>query len=264
MVDLSPIAGSGALAHTIVDRSLNRPADAARAWTATDSSQAGGVAAIITGLLQGDLSAQGQTIHTSQATISMLQTFDAAAGGILSTLTRMAALATSAQSGVYSDAQKALMQSGIQDLAGIVNAVAGATEVNGYRLLAGDATTVTLYVGNNTTAEIASADLTLDAGALDLTTDAAGALSAINAAISETAGYRACLSGQMDRLASQVAIADTEIGRQIGYGDGIPNADLATQMALEVVSQMLSESVVTIKALVDPSRIGAASLLHNG
>jgi len=261
MYTLGHILDTGYVASTTLYLAYNRPADAIKALTQTETSESNSDAVVIARLLQGDIAAQGQIIHNSQTTISMLQSLDTAAAKINETLTEMATLATSAQTGVYSDADLAVMQNGFDDLVQDVNSVASDTEVNGYRLLSGEGDTVTIYLGNNTSAEIASTDLRLDSESLDLSTDATGALEAVEDALSKTTKYRTTLATQMDTLTSQVAIVDTQISQRMGYGMNIPNPDLAGQMALEVISQMMGQSVVSIQSLVNSSRVGVMGLL---
>ena len=261
MVSLGQILGTDNLAYRSLYSVTNRPADAIQTSTPTDSSKPDSDTIVIARLLQGDIAAQGQIIHNSQTTISMLQTFDAAAAGIIETLTKMAALATSAQTGVYSDAERALIQVGFEDLAQTISAVAGLTQVNGYPLLSGDGDTVRIYIGNNTSVDIESTDLGFSIENLDLVSDADGALDAVNQALSKTSEYRAYLGTQMDAQASQVAIADSQVAQQMGYSLDVCNQDLAQQLALEVISKRMAQNQVSIQDLVNPNRTGVIGLL---
>jgi flagellin len=261
MYTLGHILDTGYLAHTTLYNSYNRSADAIKALTQTEASTADSDAVVIARLLQGDIAAQGRIIHNSQTTISLLQTLDAAAAGIIATLMEMATLATSAQTGVYSEDDLAMMQSGLEDLVQAVNSVAGKTEINGYRLLSGDGEPVKIYLGNNTSTEIASTDLRLDADALDLSIDATSAMEVINDALSRTSEYRTTLATEVDRLVSQVAVDETQISRRMGYGMDITNQDLAGQMALIVISQMLADGIVVLQSLKTPETSTVAGLL---
>ena len=261
MFSLGHILDTRYLAHTTLAPSYSLAADAIESLTLTESSQADSQAAIISHLLQGDIAAQGQAVYNSQTAISMLQVFDAAACQISETLAQMEALAKSAQSGVYSEAELALIQIGFEDLTQTINTVAEETEVNGYHLLAGDGDEVTIYLGNNTSTDILSTNLGFTSD-VDLTSDPAQALEAVADAASATSEYRAYLGARMDTLAAQVAIAESQVGRQLGYSLDLCNRDLARQLALEVVSEIMSQDVASIQALVSPSRVGVMGLLN--
>lgn len=215
-----------------------------------------GTTLLIRELLRGEIAGSLQAARNASDAISMIQTFEGAASSISEILTQMAELATASANGVYSDAQKAIMQEQFKDSANEINKIVDSIEFNGNKLLSAYGRTISIPMSNGSTIDIATMDLSFDAEGLDLTTDSAAALAFVEEQIEQTTSYLGHLKGQAERLEIMLQLTESDVVHAMGFNANISNMDLATEIAAQTMGQILAESVVLleVQANVLPSR----------
>lgn len=203
---------------------------------------------IIAGQLRADVAVNMQGVRNANDAISMVQTFDAAAGSINSNLRRMARLAMQAGAGTFSDVQKAAIEAEFNELAAEINRVAGNTQFNGNNLLGGEGTVIPVALGTGADITIVSGDLGLDISGLDLSGDAGGALAAIMEYIRQVSDYRGYLGSQMSRLSEAVSVMEVGIENAMAVESGISDTDIAMELAGHAVSRIRAEVALAIQS----------------
>jgi flagellin len=203
---------------------------------------------IIAQQLRGDVAVNMQGVRNANDGISMIQTFDGAASNIGSNLTKMSQLAMQAANGTLSDQQKSVIQAEFNELAAEVNRVAGNTQFNGNNMIGGAGTEIPISLGTGSDISLQSGDLTIDVSGLDLTTDAEGALAAIQDSINQTSEYRGYLGSQMNRLSSAVESIEISIEQAIKAESSISDTDMATEVAKSASYQIQAEMGVAVQS----------------
>ena len=117
-------------------------------------------------------------------------------------------------------------------------------------MLTADNATVVVDIGNSFVIDIDTHDLTdsgLEIDNLDLTTDAAGAVIAIDAAIAEVDSYSTTLTIKADALESSAAILEAESDSLLAVQSGIERTDAAL-MIVGLLAASSTSSFVTFLA----------------
>jgi flagellin len=216
---------------------------------------------IIAGQLRGNVAVNLQGVRNANDAVSMVQTFDAAAGSINSNLRRMARLAMQAGAGTFSDEQKATIEAEFNELAAEINRVAGNTQFNGNNLLGGEGAVTPVALGTGPDITIISGDLGLDVSGLDLTADAGGALTAIQENIRQVSDYRGYLGGQMNRLSDAVSVMEVGIENAMAVESGISDTDIAMEVATHTTSRIRAEAAIAMQSQVNVIHQTAVQLL---
>ena len=252
MFELNNVLGTGYSAHVIV---YSRIKDSLEA-IASDERTSDGTTLLIRELLRGEIAGSLQAARNASDGISIVQTFEGAASSINEILAIMAELATKAESGIYSDEQKAIMQEQFKDSANEINKIVDNTEFNGNKLFSAYGRTISIPMSNGSTIDIATTDLSFDAEGLDLTIDSAAALAFVEEQIEQTTSYRADLGRQAERLEIMSQLTESDAVHAMGFNANISNIDLATEIAAQTMGQILAESVILleVQANVLPSR----------
>ena len=253
MFGLGNVFGTGYSAHVIVNR---RIANSVEAICSGEIACDDTASLMIRELLRGEIAGSLQAARNASDGISIVQTFEGAASSINKILIQMAELAAKAESGIYSDAQKAVMQEQFKDSANEINKIVDSTEFNGNKLLSTNGRTISIPMSNGSTIDIATTDLSFDAEGLDLTTDSAAALAFVEEQIEQTTSYRADLGKQAEMLEIMSQLTESDVVHAMGYNANISNMDLATEIAAQAMGQIIAESVVLleVQANVLPSR----------
>ncbi len=247
----------------VINRAYDRVADSIEAVASGDSINDGTASAIIQMLLRGDIAASQEGARNAGDAISMVQTFEAAASSIDQTLIQMQELATQAATGTYSDEQKAVMQAEFEELADEINDIVDNTEFNDNQLLGSDGATIEISIGNGSSIDIASADLSFDTEGLDLTTDAQAVLDYVEDTIETVTAYRAYLGTQENRLEKTAALIEFDIVQAMDYETTISNTDLAMEIANEVMGKVMMEFVILLRIQANVAATTAFQLLDN-
>ena len=216
---------------------------------------------IIAGQLRADVAVNMQGVRNANDAISMVQTFDAAAGRINTNLRQMARLAMQAGTGTFSDVQKAAIAAEFNELATEINRVAGNTQFNGNNLLGGEGTVIPVALGTGEDITIVSGDLGLDVSGLDLAGDAGGALAAIREYIQQVSGYRGYLGVQMNRLSEAVSVMEVGIENAMAVESGISDTDIAMEFAGRAISRIRAEMALAVQSHFNSIHETAVQLL---
>ncbi len=260
MFGLNNVLGTGYSAHVIV---YSRIKDSLEAITSGESTSDNAASLLIRELLRGEIAGSLQAARNASDGISIAQTFENAASSINEILAIMAELATKAESGIYSDAQKAVMQKQFTESADEINDIVENTKLNGNKLFSASGRTISISMSNGSTIDIVTKDLTFDTEGLDLTTDSGTVLAFITEKIEETTSYIGDLGRQAEKLAIMSQLTEFDVIHAMGYNANISNMDLATEIAAQTMGQIIAESVVLLEtqANIQPSR--ALKLLEN-
>ncbi len=181
--------------------------------------------------------------------VSLVQTNQGYVSSISDKLSTMKQLAEDAASGDYTAAQVAVMQLDLEYLVDDIDAIADGA-VGETHLLTADNATVVVDIGNSFVIDIDTHDLTdsgLEIDNLDLTTDAAGAVIAIDAAIAEVDSYSTTLTIKADALESSAAILEAESDSLLAVQSGIERTDAAL-MIVGLLAASSTSSFVTFLA----------------
>ncbi|MCK4959282.1 MAG: hypothetical protein KAT00_07770 [Planctomycetes bacterium] len=181
--------------------------------------------------------------------VSLVQTNQSYVSSISDKLSTMKQLAEDVASGGYTATQVAEMQLDLANLVDDIDAIADGA-IGETHLLTADNGTVEVDIGNGLVIDIDTHDLT-DSGLaidnLDLTTDAAGAVIAIDAAIAEVDSYSTSLTIKADALESSAAILEAESDSLLAVQSGIERIDAAL-MIVSLLAASTTSSFVTFLA----------------
>ena len=257
---LGNISGAN-LGPLIINEAYDGVSDSTRAIASGQKVQSQTALSIIAGQLRGDMAVNRQGIRNANDAISMVQTFDAAAGTINSNLRQMARLAMQAGTGTFSSEQKAVIEAEFNELASEINRVAGNTRFNGNNLLGGEGTEISVSLGTGEDITVASGDLRVDISGLDLADDTGGALAAIQENIRHVSDYRGYLGGQMNRLSEAVSVMEVGIENALAVESRISDTDIAMEVAAHAAGRIKTETAIAMQSQVNVIHQMAIQLL---
>jgi flagellin len=203
---------------------------------------------IIAGQLRADVAVNMQGVRNANDAVSMVQTFDAAAGSINSNLVQMTRLAMQAGTDTFSNEQKAAIEAEFNELAAEINRVAGNTQFNGNNLIGGEGTVMPVALGTGQDINILSADLRFDISGMDLVTDAGSVLAAIQESIEQTSDYRGYLGSQMSHLSEAVDVMEAGMQQAMAVESGISDTDIAKEVAAHSASRIQAEMALAVQS----------------
>jgi len=221
-------------------------------------------ASVIQYLLHGKMSEGQENERYVSEAISMTQRFAGATREIKEKLQMMEGLAEKAAS-TGSKEEKKELQEEFEQLAGEINDIVENTEYNGNKLLSADGKTVSISIGNGSTIDVVSKDLSIDIDGLDLTTDAEGVLVAIRRSVSESSYYSGYLEEQVSHLESMADLIEFEIPNDMGIEADEDEFDmaLAKEVAGYASSQTLEDMSVLFEAQANIEPNSALQLLQD-
>jgi len=257
---LGNISGDN-LGPLIINEAYDAVSDSTKAIASGQKVHSQTALSIIAGQLRGDMAVNRQGVRNANDAISMVQTFDAAAGSINSNLRQMARLAMQAGTGTFSGEQKAAIEAEFNELAAEINRVAGNTQFNGNNLLGGEGTVMPVALGTGPDITLISGDLGLDVSGLDLTSDAGAALATIQENIRQVSDYRGYLGGKMNRLSEAVSVMEAGIENAMAVESGISDTDIAMEVAGHAASRIRTEMAIAMQSQVNVIHQTAVQLL---
>ena len=212
-------------------------------------------ASVIQYLLHGKISEGQENERYVSEAISMAQEFADAALEINDKLQAMKKLAEKAVR-TGSNKQKEKLQEEFEQLAGEINDIVSNTEYNGNKLFSSDGKTISISIGNGSSIDIVSKDLSVDIDGLDLTTDAEGALAAIQSSASKSSYYSGYLEDQVSHLKSMAGFVEFAIPNDMGIEADEFDMALAKEVAGYASNQTLEDLSVLFEAQanVEPNR----------
>ncbi len=211
---------------------------------------------VIQYLLHGRISEGQENERYVSEAISMAQEFADAALEINNKLQAMQELAEKAVR-IGSNKKKEKLQEEFTQLAGEINDIVSNTEYNGNKLFGSDGKTISISIGNGSSIDIVSKDLSVDIDGLDLTTDAEGALAAIQSSASKSSYYSGYLEDQVSHLKSMAGFIEFAIPNDLGIeAEDLFDMAFAKEVAGYASSQTLEDLSVLFEAQanVEPSR----------
>lgn len=254
---LSANSDTGAISSAY--NGISKSVEAIASGSTTDNGMA---ALAIRELLRGEIAANQQAARNANDAISMVQTFGAAAVSIGEKLTQMTKLAEQAATGTYSDQQKAIMQQEFAELADEINSIVENTQFNGNNLFSTDGQSISISIGSGSVIDIAAGNLSFDATELDLTTDAEGALAAIQGQMEQTTAYSGYLGSQANRLEKAVSVIESDIQNTMAVESSISDTDVAMEVAAYAMSRIAAEMAIASQAQLNVEDERVSQLLR--
>lgn len=191
----------------------------------------------------------------TQDTVSVLQIADGALDSTHSMLQRMRELATQASNGIYTDSDRALLQTEFDQIKEQITKVGDETNYNTHKLLDGSLELVTQIganEGQNKT--IAIGDMRSDAlgiGQLSISSadDANATLSALDSAIEKVSEQRAAIGAETNALGHAHNNLLNSEENQLSARSRIHDADIAKESTRLAQEKMMSQIGIAVKAM---------------
>ncbi len=251
--------------------SVERLASGLRINTAKDD--AAGLA--VRELMRADIAVLQQGVRNTQDGISMIQTMEGAMATINDALVRMKQLAEQAATGVYSSAQRDIMNSEFEEMASEIDRIAQATVFNSVTLLDSASSNVIVHFGqradgtddsitvNYQNMRIASG-LQIDSDTIDITgtTSASTALTAVTSAITTYANARAAFGYKMNRMESTAQVLGIQAENLAVAESRVSDVDVATEMTELTRNQVLAQAGIAMLAQANTLPQMALTLLR--
>jgi flagellin len=237
------------LGPLIINEAYDDLTDSTEAIASGHKAQDLAALSIIAGQLRADVAVNMQGVRNANDAISMVQTFDAAAGSINSHLVQMSKLAMQAGTGTFSDQQKAEIEAEFKELAAEINRVAGNTQFNNNIMLSGEGTEeIPVSLGTGSDITLLSGDLSFDVSGMDLISDAGSALAAVQEKIEQVSDFRGYLGSQMNRLSGAVESMQIGIEQAMAAESNISDTDIAQEIANYASSQVQTEMAIAVQS----------------
>ena len=223
-------------------------------------------------LMRADVAVLKQGARNAQDAISMLQTSEGALQVVDEALIRMKELAEQAATGSYSDTQRSIMNNEFQEMAAEIDRIANSTKFNGTTMLNASGSSVTFQIGTgsdsaNDQISVNTVDTTksgLGIGSLSIVTQAsaAGALTALDSAISKKDVARASFGYKINRLQSTVNILNIQAENMMASESRISDVDVASEMSKLTRNQVLAQAGTAMLAQANSMPQMAVQLLR--
>lgn len=187
--------------------------------------------------LQGNIAALTQSATNAANGIGVLQTADGALAQVTALLNRAVTLATEASNSGLSDDQYTALDGEFQTIITEIGNIGGNTTFNGSAVFQA---TVSPYISDGTSdGTVAGIDLTMSdydpssvlSGALTDADAAADALTAVNTAITDVAGYRGTIGASINQLQAAQNVINAEVTNLTSAVNDIQNADISKTVA---------------------------------
>jgi flagellin len=218
-------------------------------------------------LMRADIAVLQQGARNAQDGISLLQTMEGSMQTIDELLIRMKQLAEQAATGVYSSAQRALMDNEFDEIASEINRLAASTDFNDISMLDNSAS-IAIHFGDATdTISVEGKDITtsgLGIATLSIATapSAIAALTTLDSAISIATTARADFGAKMNRLENTVSLLETEAENLQASESRISDVDVAMEMAALTRNQVLAQAGTAMLAQANAIPQMALTLLR--
>jgi len=204
--------------------------------------------------------------------ISLIQTAEGGLSEAIGVLTRMRELAVQASNeGTMDSTERGYLAQEYQLLESELNRIVAVTEFNGQKLINGDISTgVSFQVGmRNTSADRISLTLTnvdstrlaLDDDALDTSTTAQAAITALDTAIQTLNTQRGSLGATQNRLTMSISNLGTMRENMMAADSRIRDVDVAEESAAMARNQILSQAGTSVLAQANQLPQAALSLI---
>jgi len=224
--------------------------------------------------LRANTYALNQSIRNANDGIGVAQIADGALQEVSNLLTRGVTLAEEAATETVDSAGKTSLQAEFTSIATEIDRIASQTNFNGSYLftaagLGGDGK-LSVFVGDMSSSS--SIDVTIDSFTaakldgtdltkVDLSTDAAGALTDIQSALNSVSEMRGTIGAGMNRLQSAVSVLQTQVQNTQSAESTIRDANMAEEISNLTKQQILSQSGMAALAQANSGSQNILSLL---
>jgi flagellin len=217
--------------------------------------------------LRAEIRGSRQAIRNAQDGVSFVQTAEGALNEVHAILQRMRELAVDAANTATTDGSA--QQAEITELIAEINAIGTNSTFAGQTVFADySSTALTFHVGANAgeTLEI-SANLTLSATALgvnavDVSSDADGAITAIGSAVDTVSGTRATLGATQNRLEHVIANLSVAVENLSSSESRVRDTDMAEEMVAFTRNQIMVQAGTAMLAQANQVPASVLSLLQ--
>jgi len=217
--------------------------------------------------------------NNAQTGVNLLQTAEGDLSIIQDNLQRIRDLAVQAANGTNGTAERAAIQSEVQQRVNEINRIADASSFNAIKLLDGTSSSLSLQIGTKSVASLNSISITsgtinplgnADASALGLGnitnafasgTAAASFISSVDTAISSVSERRSTIGSIQNRLESAIASLNIQFENMSASESRIRDVDVAKEAAALTKSQILQQASATLLAQANQSPSIALSLI---
>jgi flagellin len=207
-------------------------------------------------------------VRNAQDGVNVVQTADGALNESTAILQRMRDLSVqAANDGTQSADAKAASQEEFSALNDELDRISSSTKFNGQALLDGSFTAKNFQVGSDSgdtiSVDITGSDsTTLGTNGLDLTSDASGAITAIDAAIKTVSTTRASLGATQNRFEHVINSVNVAVENLSASESAIRDTDMASEMVSFTRSQILSQAGTSMLAQANSASQSVLKLLQ--
>ena len=208
-----------------------------------------------------------QASSNAQDGISMVQTAEGALNEVHDMLQRMNELAVKAANGTLTSEDKTYIQAEVTQLIEEIDRTSNDTTFNKMNLLDGSVSKVALQVGSEAgnTIELKLEKMSasgLQISGVDVSDDASGAISSIEAAITTVSGFRSNLGAIQNRLEHTINNLNNVVENTTSAESAIRDTDMATEMVRYSNNNILAQAGQAMLAQANQSNQGVMSLLQ--
>jgi flagellin len=264
-------------ANMSLSSAMERLSTGKRINSAKDDAAGLAISANMTAQVKG----MNQAIRNSNDGIALAQTAEGSLGEINNMLQRMRELAVQSASGTYQKADRDNLETEVDALQSQITDVISGAKFNGVSLFSGTAE-VSVSIQTGTSGATGKDQVDIKIGQLTATTAAAatgvsvtgadaagagvaaarGALTSIDAAITEVSTVRASLGASQNRLQSVVNNLTTNATNLTDARSRIEDADFSTETTALAKAQILSQASTAMLAQANQSQQGVLKLLQ--
>ena len=220
--------------------------------------------------LRGQVNGLNKASENAQNGISLIQTAEGALNETHSILQRVRELAVQSANDTNTDADRGQIQKEVTQLTEELTRISSSTQFNGQNLLDGSFADKLLQIGANEGQTLsvtiqdmsAAGDLAVDGLSVASQSDAAAAITVVDAAIELVSGQRADLGAVQNRLEHTVANLNVASENLAASESRIRDTDMAKEMMNFTRSQILSQAGTAMLAQANQASQGVLSLLR--
>jgi flagellin len=213
--------------------------------------------------LRGQIKGLAQAERNAQDAISLVQTAEGALAEVHAMLQRVRELAVQYKNGSLSTADKAAIQSEVNQLGSEIERIGTSVEFNGIKLLNANAS-VTFQVGafDGDTINVATISLGSAVPASALTLGGATDIADIDTALTAISGQRAGFGGVQNRIEHTIASLAAYHENLVASEARVRDVDMAQEMVELTKLQILQQAGVAMLAQANQSPQTVLSLLR--
>jgi flagellin len=212
--------------------------------------------------MRSQINGLAQANRNIQDGVSLVQTAEGNLDEVHSMLQRVRELAVQYKNGTLSSSDQAAIQTEVNQLASEIERIGTSAKFNGITLLA-NAGAVTFQVGAGDSETITVSTISLGSSVGSFSTlSGAGAISAIDAAISAVSSARATFGAVQNRLEHSMAATQVYAENLTAAESRVRDVDMAAEMVKLTKNQILSQAGTSMLAQANQAPQGVLSLIR--